>query len=76
MLQCLLPGNWCKAMSNSSEYVEPHNSQLLGVGTYVAVPRPCDDIVRVDIVHGMVHPKTSAVLPQRCKFSNIYTILL
>lgn len=65
-LKCLLPSDWCKAVSNCGEYVEPQNSRLLGVGTYVAVPRPCDDIVRVDIVHGMVHPKTSAVLPQRC----------
>lgn len=65
-LKCLVPNDWCKAVSNSNEYLEPNNSQLLGVATHVAVPRPCDDIVRVDIVHGMVHPKTSAVLPQRC----------
>lgn len=74
IFQNLVPNDWCNAVDDSEEYLEESRSKLLGVGTHIAVPRPCNDIVRVDIVQGMVLSKTTAVMPDRCKY--IHVLLL
>uniref|UniRef100_A0A1B6KXM4 Folliculin n=1 Tax=Graphocephala atropunctata TaxID=36148 RepID=A0A1B6KXM4_9HEMI len=65
-LKSLLPGDWCRTVPESDEYLEPRVCGLLGVSTQVAVPRPCQNIVRVDLVQGSVSAKTTAILPAKC----------
>uniref|UniRef100_A0A1B6JB42 Folliculin n=1 Tax=Homalodisca liturata TaxID=320908 RepID=A0A1B6JB42_9HEMI len=65
-LKSLLPGDWCKTVPESDEYLEPRVCRLLGVSTQVAVPRPCQNIVRIDLVQGSVSAKTTATLPVKC----------
>lgn len=70
----MLPANCCKSITDSSEYIEPSNCNLLGVSTQVAVPRPSTDILRVDMLHGVCILKTLEQLPRRCKFFCIVLI--
>lgn len=69
LAQGLLPGDWCKAVDDSDEYLEPRVCGLLGVSTQVAVPRPCTDIMRIDMVQGCVTARTPASPPTKCELS-------
>lgn len=64
-LKMILPKSCCKSVSNSDDYIEPADCNLLGVTTQVAVPRPSHDILRVDILRGSCVLKTLASSPAR-----------
>ncbi|XP_075225495.1 folliculin isoform X2 [Lycorma delicatula] len=64
-LKEILPYNCCKLVTDSNEYIEPTNCNLLGVGTHVAVPRPSNDVIRIDILNGICRLKTLESLPSR-----------
>ncbi|XP_054287918.1 folliculin-like [Macrosteles quadrilineatus] len=63
--QELLPSDWCRTLPDCDEYLEPGECGLLGVSTQVAVPCPCHNIVRVDMVQGCVSAKTTAIMPAK-----------
>ncbi|RZF33497.1 hypothetical protein LSTR_LSTR010153 [Laodelphax striatellus] len=57
-LKTLVPEKCCKDTINAEEYLVPEISNLLGVGTQVAVPQPTVGIIRVDILQGNCHLRT------------------
>lgn len=70
-LSVLLPKKWSSVVPYSSEYLKPEACTLLGLSLNVAVPQPCQETLRIDIVDNIYHVRWLGSLPEKCKFKNM-----